>query len=384
MDKATVPVPLPWTLSPHIKTPEALMNLLRSEPIINTSSAAVWKSPDLPGWSLSIRTPDLTALLDGPLFNSTDTVIREASESTNNTATNNNTNNNHPRTKEANPFSKSFSRMSSNNGSSFGSKTSSRKTTPSSSSSSHAVPEVPEFPSSKIKSGRLGALAQSGAKDSPDPALDGVVPSNTPKQSSHTTDLSTLIARKATQVVASSTTTPNQTVPSNTPVSEFAVASALATMMQPLPAPKRPELPEIPPHQPPRTRTKPKKRKSDKTHYDNPEEEKKAKRRERNRIAAANCRQRKLDKENELRAQLDGLWKEHGTLFSQLNKLQTKLMGLKRETLEHTKNGCHVAVTPSPSILTPSTGPVALSFPLSADPNLHTAATKHATKRLDE
>lgn len=51
--------------------------------------------------------------------------------------------------------------------------------------------------------------------------------------------------------------------------------------------------------------------------------------RDRNRLAAKNCRQRKIDKENNLRAQLKGLETAHVQLLARFNKLTSEVSALQ-------------------------------------------------------
>ena len=44
-------------------TPELLRTLLMTPSAENTGEFTVWKSPEFPGWSLSLPTPDIAALL---------------------------------------------------------------------------------------------------------------------------------------------------------------------------------------------------------------------------------------------------------------------------------------------------------------------------------
>ena len=42
-------------------TPDALRLLMQATP--TTAADMVWRTPDFPGWTLTLRTPDLNAIL---------------------------------------------------------------------------------------------------------------------------------------------------------------------------------------------------------------------------------------------------------------------------------------------------------------------------------
>ena len=78
--------------------------------------------------------------------------------------------------------------------------------------------------------------------------------------------------------------------------------------------------------------------------HQNKEETKHSLRKERNKIAARKCRQKKLDKLNNLGRKLSNLKEdiEAGSTF--IKTLQASIYTLKQEIIEHNDNGCQIGV----------------------------------------
>ena len=78
--------------------------------------------------------------------------------------------------------------------------------------------------------------------------------------------------------------------------------------------------------------------------HQNKEESKHSLRKERNKIAARKCRQKKLDKLNNLGRKLSNLKEdiEAGSTF--IKTLQASIYTLKQEIIEHNDNGCQIGV----------------------------------------
>ena len=78
--------------------------------------------------------------------------------------------------------------------------------------------------------------------------------------------------------------------------------------------------------------------------HQNKEETKHSIRKERNKIAARKCRQKKLDKLNNLGRKLSNLKEdiEAGSTF--IKTLQASIYTLKQEIIEHNDNGCQIGV----------------------------------------
>ena len=78
--------------------------------------------------------------------------------------------------------------------------------------------------------------------------------------------------------------------------------------------------------------------------YQDKEETKHSLRKERNKIAARKCRQKKLDKLNNLGRKLSNLKEdiEAGSTF--IKTLQASIYTLKEEIIEHNDNGCQIGV----------------------------------------
>ena len=76
--------------------------------------------------------------------------------------------------------------------------------------------------------------------------------------------------------------------------------------------------------------------------HQNKEETKHSIRKERNKIAARKCRQKKLDKLNNLGRKLSNLKEdiEAGSTF--IKTLQASIYTLKQEIIEHNDNGCQI------------------------------------------
>ena len=76
--------------------------------------------------------------------------------------------------------------------------------------------------------------------------------------------------------------------------------------------------------------------------HQNKEETKHSLRKERNKIAARKCRQKKLDKLNNLGRKLSNLKEdiEAGSTF--IKTLQASIYTLKQEIIEHNDNGCQI------------------------------------------
>ena len=76
--------------------------------------------------------------------------------------------------------------------------------------------------------------------------------------------------------------------------------------------------------------------------HQNKEETKHSLRKERNKIAARKCRQKKLDKLNNLGRKLKNLKEdiEAGSIF--IKTLHASIYALKQEIIEHNDNGCQI------------------------------------------
>jgi len=67
--------------------------------------------------------------------------------------------------------------------------------------------------------------------------------------------------------------------------------------------------------------------------------------RERNRVAAMKCRQRKLERISRLQGRVDVLKSEIGELENVVTQLHEQISQLKQEVMDHAKNGCQIMVS---------------------------------------
>lgn len=66
--------------------------------------------------------------------------------------------------------------------------------------------------------------------------------------------------------------------------------------------------------------------------------------RQRNRLAASKCRQRKLQRINQLDSKVSDLKGENVELANVVKRLKDAVCNLKQEVLEHVKNGCQISL----------------------------------------
>ena len=76
--------------------------------------------------------------------------------------------------------------------------------------------------------------------------------------------------------------------------------------------------------------------------HQNREESKHSLRKERNKIAARKCRQKKLDKLNNLGRKLSNLKEDIDAGSKFIKTLQASIYTLKQEIIEHNNNGCQI------------------------------------------
>ena len=76
--------------------------------------------------------------------------------------------------------------------------------------------------------------------------------------------------------------------------------------------------------------------------HQNKEESKHSLRKERNKIAARKCRQKKLDKLNNLGRKLSNLKEDIDAGSKFIKTLQASIYALKQEIIEHNDNGCQI------------------------------------------
>ena len=76
--------------------------------------------------------------------------------------------------------------------------------------------------------------------------------------------------------------------------------------------------------------------------HQNKEETKHSLRKERNKIAARKCRQKKLDKLNNLGRKLSNLKEDIDAGSKFIKTLQASIYTLKQEIIEHNDNGCQI------------------------------------------
>lgn len=69
--------------------------------------------------------------------------------------------------------------------------------------------------------------------------------------------------------------------------------------------------------------------------------------RERNRLAAAKCRQRKLERISQLEERVKELKDQNTALSETANHLRDDLSGLRQELLAHLTSGCNIEVSPN-------------------------------------
>lgn len=290
-----------------LKTPDLLLNLMKQDPAVNTNSAAIFKSPD---WTLSIHTPELSSILD--LGGATASTLFPGFDGPASASGGD------QRSMERNPFSESFTAVSS--------KSVAPAPTPASAASAASAPTTTVIPSA------VGSLVKAA-----DMAAQGIVVPRTGRSgtsvASHQSYSQSGMSEEDEEDDGGSSMSGSE---DDAPLAHRRSLPGLVHIATSLAGAEAAAADGSGKKQPgkrgrKRNATEP---------TDDPVEEKKRRRRERNRIAAATCRQRKIDRENTLRDELKDLHARHGDLFNTMVALQKELVSLKHEAVKHMEAGC--------------------------------------------
>lgn len=324
-----------------------------TQPFVNTATQAVWRSAELlPGWTISVHTPDLSSMsFLGDAAAAAATAAQPAASAAG-----------QPLRVEANPFSKSFGDAAAKSSKSTSAAAAAAAAGPKRAAGLPSTAEAqiadrvaaeaaamilaPHFSGAGSAAGGAAAMAE-------DDDEAGGAGTDTPRTRKKQRQDSRKRAGTAAAAAAAARSSRQQSANGNGHAAAAAAAGGGGgggdggVVLATLPADMPPELAPVvvPPRKEHKPRKVTRKRCPSPTDDMSPDELRKAKRRERNRKAAAQCRMKKINREDELRDELEQRHKRHAELFKTFQALTQELATVQREAIRHHSAGCSISAS---------------------------------------